>query len=243
MSEDPTNKRVVVVTGAASGIGLAIAQHLESAGWIVAALDRSWSSPSSVGHGYEVDVTDEAQVVETLQAIDDELGPIRGAVTSAGVFLFADPVDITADQFRTVIDVNLTGTFLVAREAARAMRRHGGGSIVTVSSVSGLLTAPGRAAYASSKGGVMALTRSLAVDLAASGIRVNSIAPGLVHTPLFDANHSPELRDARLTTVPMGRLGEPHEIASVAEFLLGDRSSFVTGQTWAVDGGVSIQSK
>jgi NAD(P)-dependent dehydrogenase (short-subunit alcohol dehydrogenase family) len=238
-----TGSKAVIVTGGASGIGRVTAGHLSSAGWAVASVDRVWDDETNAAvRCYTADVTDEDAVQRTVEQVQRELGPLRGVVTCAGVILIADPLEMSAAHFRRVLDVNVTGTYLIARAAAKAMARTGGGSIVTISSVSGLLAAPQRSAYSASKAAVLGLTRSLAVDLAGYSIRVNAIAPGSVSTPMLDSVHSPQLRQAVLASVPMGRLGESAEVAEVAEFLLSDRASFVTGQTWAVDGGQSIQA-
>ncbi len=234
--------RCAVVTGAASGIGRATAEHLVRAGWTVAGVDLSWPDEEVPFRRYPADVTDESSISAAVAQADDELGPVRGLVASAGVIEVVDPLQMEPAAFRRVLDVNVTGTFLAAQACARLMAGHGGGSIVTISSVSGLLAAPNRAAYSASKGAVIALTRSLAVDLAGRGIRVNAIAPGSVSTPLFASVQSPELQRAVLSSIPMGRFGSPEEVAAVAGFLLGEETAFVTGQTWGVDGGQSVQA-
>jgi NAD(P)-dependent dehydrogenase (short-subunit alcohol dehydrogenase family) len=142
------------------------------------------------------------------------------------------------DLFRKILDVNVVGTFIVARAAARVMKNTGGGAIVNLSSVSGLRGGKGRSAYGASKGAVVVLTQVLANDLARYKIRVNSVAPGPVDTPMVKAVHTAGDRELWMRRVPMRRYAEPGEIASVVEFLLdGTRSGFVTGEIVAVDGG------
>lgn len=246
---------VVVVTGGGSGIGAATGRVLTERGWTVALVDRAWPTENEHGtlpgegtpddHGatrWTADVTDDLAVRSLVTRIRARLGAIRGAVTCAGVIETADTLDTTAESFRRVLDVNVTGTFLVARECARAMAGSGGGSIVTVSSVSGLLAAPQRASYGASKGAIIALTRVFALDLADRGVRVNCVAPGATQTPLMRSAQPEALSAGIRAATPQHRAADPREIAEVVDFLLDDRSGFVTGQTWAVDGGQSIQA-
>ncbi|TCT03996.1 SDR family NAD(P)-dependent oxidoreductase [Aquabacter spiritensis] len=238
----------VLVTGGASGIGLALVEDLLKAGWRVVAADVSEANLAATqaalaGHGnalrvLQLDVTDEPAVVETVAAVDRDFGPLRGVVNCAGIARDVPALDTSADLFRKILDVNLVGTFVVAREAARAMKANGGGSIVNIASVSGQRGNLGRSAYGSSKAGVILLTQVMAVELAADNVRVNAVAPGPIETPLVKALHTNEARAAWMRTVPMKRYAAPGEVAGAIAFLLdGTKSGFVTGQTLGVDGG------
>jgi NAD(P)-dependent dehydrogenase (short-subunit alcohol dehydrogenase family) len=239
--------RVALVTGGASGIGLATARRLLGAGWKVAVLDRNEEALAAVraelgtGSGVllaNLDVTDEAAVRATIAEATAALGGLDGVVNSAGIAADIPALETPVDLFRRVLDINVVGTFLVAREAARLMKDKGGGAIVNMASVSGVRGSKGRSAYGASKGAVIVLTQVLANDLARFGIRVNAVAPGPVDTPMIKTMHTPEDRALWLRHVPMRRYAEPDEIASVIEFLLdGTRSGYVTGEIVAADGG------
>ena len=150
-------------------------------------------------------------------------------------------LDTSADLFRKMLEVNLIGSFVVSREAAQRMRQRGRGSIVNIASVSGIKGNNGRVAYGASKGGVIHMTKVMAVELAPLGIRVNAIAPGPIETPMVQEVHTPEVRAAWMATVPQRRYGTPDEIAGAAIFLLDERkSSYITGQTICVDGGFTV---
>jgi NAD(P)-dependent dehydrogenase (short-subunit alcohol dehydrogenase family) len=232
-----------LVTGGASGIGLATVHRLVADGWTVVAADRD---PAALGAlpddprivGAEVDVTDEQGVEEVVALADGLAGGLGAVVTCAGVVRNASAIDVAAADMRFTLDVNVVGTFLACRAAARRMLAAGrGGALVTISSVSGLRGGQERSAYAASKAAVVALTQVLAVELGPAGIRANCVAPGATETPLVSVAQPPPVKRAVLDAIPLGRYGHPAETAAVIAFLAGHESGFVTGQTWGVDGG------
>ena len=239
--------RVALITGAGSGIGRATVARLLDAGWKVAAVDRDEAALASLAHRIAkpqrlftqvLDVTNEPATEKAIAMAGEALSRIDGVVNSAGIAADIPALDTPVDLFRKMLDVNVVGTFIVARAAARLMRNTGGGSIVNISSVAGLRGGKGRSAYGASKGAVIVLTQVLANDLAPHSIRVNAVAPGPVDTPMAQAMHSERDRAQWLRHIPMRRYARPDEIANVIEFLLdGARSSYVTGEIVAVDGG------
>lgn len=247
MAQESSGPRTAIVTGGASGIGLATAERLLAEGWRVciadlvpdnlAAAERALAAGDRARF-VQLDVTDEAAVVEAVTLCDRDFGPVRGLVGSAGTGRDVPCLETSAETFRKILDVNLVGLFVAAREAAKCMRTHGGGAIVSVGSVSGLRGNLGRVAYGASKGAIVTLTQVMAVELATHGIRVNAVAPGPVETPLVSAIHTPAVRANWLDAVPQRRYGAPHEIAGTIAFLLDEaRASYLTGQVIAVDGG------
>ena len=240
--------RVALITGAASGIGLASVAALVKAGWRVAAIDRDAASLASLKVEYSTtkdvltasaDVTDEAGIDKIVDDVVKHFGRLDGVVNSAGIAADIPALDTPVDLFKRILDVNVIGSFIVARAAARAMKASGvGGAIVNIASISGLRGSKGRVAYGASKGAVVTMTQVLANDLAAFGIRVNAIAPGPIETPMVAKVHSKADRDLYMRYVPMARYGTPQEIASAAVFLLdGAVSGYITGEILAVDGG------
>ena len=239
--------RVALITGGASGIGLATAERLLASGWKVAIVDRDQKGLEAQRklHGSAanvflatLDVTDESAAQAIVRQVCEKLGGLDGVVNSAGIAADIPALDTPVDLFRKILDVNVVGSFIVARAAAQVMKDRGGGAIVNMASVSGLRGSKGRSAYGASKGAVVVLTQVLANDLARYGIRVNAVAPGPVDTPMVKAMHVDKDRALWSRHLPMRRYGEPDEIASVIEFLLdGTKSSFMTGEIVAVDGG------
>ncbi|HEX3567192.1 MAG TPA: SDR family NAD(P)-dependent oxidoreductase [Acidimicrobiales bacterium] len=245
------DQRTYVVSGAASGIGKALSLLLLGQGASVIALDRDSNALEHLADdgGSErllptaLDVSDEAAVAEAIEAGVARLGPLAGVATCAGVFVggdFAPIADIELDQFLSVLTVNLVGTFLVAKHSLRHLRRPGG-SVVTVASTAALRGHGRGAGYTASKGGVVAFTRLMAVQYGPEGIRANCVCPGGTNTPMtMGAFTTPKGLEAVRRTYPLQRAGEAHEPATVISFLLSDASSFVTGTTIPVDGGVVI---
>jgi NAD(P)-dependent dehydrogenase (short-subunit alcohol dehydrogenase family) len=240
--------KVALVTGGGQGIGRAVAMRFAGEAAAVLVGDVVEAKARTVAEeitraggralGLAVDVTDPRQVEDMVAAARREFGRVNVLVTCAGVLEFGTAADTTLEKWNRVIGVNLTGTFLAAKAAIPAMIDSGGGAIVTISSSTGAHDAsPGNVAYVASKGGVMMLTKAIALDHAASGIRANSIAPGPTATPMLQSVMTPKELERFGAAMPIGRLARPEEIAAAAVFLASDEASYVTGAVFAIDGG------
>jgi NAD(P)-dependent dehydrogenase (short-subunit alcohol dehydrogenase family) len=240
-------ERVAFVTGAASGIGLATARLLLAEGWKVAIADRDGAALDKAALALDggprvlalpLDITDEAAVAQAVARAEEALGGLDGIVNSAGIAADVPALDTKIDLFRRILDINVTGTFIVAQAGARIMKRRGGGAIVNLASIAGLRGSKGRSAYGASKGAVVTLTQVLANDLARDHIRVNAVAPGPIETPMVKALHTDSDRTLWNRFIPMKRYGTTEEIAKAIAFLLdGEKASYITGEILAVDGG------
>lgn len=235
-------KKRVAVTGAGSGIGAATARLLIARGWQVVCLDRDPAAAAKAAGDrpvIAVDVADEAAVVRAFDEVRRILGGLDALATCAGIFETTPFFDITAETFRRIHDVNVIGTFLCLREGARMMEA--GARICTVASVAGLRGGglSGTAAYASSKGAVLALTKNAARVLGPKGIAVNTIAPGVIETPFVAGPLAePGTRQRLEALTSFNRLGTPEEIAEAVCWLLSPEASYVHGATLVADGGM-----
>jgi NAD(P)-dependent dehydrogenase (short-subunit alcohol dehydrogenase family) len=235
-------QRVALVTGAASGIGRACVQRLVAAGTAVAAVDLDAGAMADLDVlALAADVSDDDAVQDAVARAEAELGPLDAVVNVAGITGSADAgaCHVTpVHEWRRVLDVNLTGPFLVCRAALGGMLERGAGSIVNVASAAGLIAFPGRCAYSASKGGVVQLTRSLAADYAARGIRANAVCPGMVDTPMTRWRlDQPELRAAVLEKIPAARVATADEVAEAVVLLAGDGLAYMNGAMLVLDGG------
>lgn len=235
--------RVAMVTGGASGIGLAVVRRYVGAGARVVVGDRNSHALEAVATELGdaaatlvMDVTDERAVDALAERAIQQFGRLDIAVNCAGLGAFAPIVDLTEAQWDTVLDICLKGVFFSLKHAARRMQR--GGSVINIASINAVQPAEGMAAYCAAKAGVVMLTKVGALELGPHGIRVNAIAPGLVDTPLTQFQRDRELvRSAYLAEIPLGRVGTPEDIASAALFLASDDASWINGETLFVDGG------
>jgi NAD(P)-dependent dehydrogenase (short-subunit alcohol dehydrogenase family) len=237
--------RVAIVTGGGSGIGAATARRFAAEGATVAIFDRDAETASAVaaevsGHSYALDVRDGDEVAEVIDRVAQTLGQVDILVNNAGTGDLRPLHTVDDKLWHRLIDVNLTGTFNATRAVIPFMLETGGGAIVNIASVSGLAPTRNEAAYSAAKAGVIALTKSGALEYGPT-VRVNCVAPGHVRTPMTTVwEQMPDAFEPIAAAIPLGRIGEADEVAEAILFLASDRASYITGQTLVVDGGVIL---
>ena len=236
--------RVAVVTGGASGIGLATCTRLAADGFTVAVLDiKPADTQDGAALALRCDVTDESDVEAAMAAVLERFGRIDVLVNNAGITGSQQAArchETPVAEWDRVHAVNVRGPFLCSRAVLPSMVARGSGHIITIASVAGFIAFPGRCAYTASKGAALMLTRSIAVDYAAAGIRANAVCPGMVYTPMTSWRlDQPELRAAVEDRIPVGRVAVPEEIADAVALLASGRLGYMTGHPLVVDGGMS----
>jgi 3-oxoacyl-[acyl-carrier protein] reductase len=237
--------RVALVTGGSRGIGAAVARELGAAGARVAVNYRSSADAAEQiaedigGIAVEGNVGDPAEAAALVAQVEEKLGDLDCLVNNAGITRDGLIARMSDDDWEAVVETNLRGTFNTCRAVSRKMLRRRSGSIVNLTSVVGIHGNPGQANYAASKAGIIGLTKALARELGTRGVRVNAVAPGYIDTELTSVLPE-EVRNAILGSTPLGRLGEPEDVARAVRFLCSDESAFVTGAVLLVDGGLGM---
>ncbi|MFK5978064.1 MAG: SDR family oxidoreductase [Rhizobiaceae bacterium] len=241
-----TDNKVVLITGAARGIGLATAKVFLDDGWDVCILDNNATTLAAAEVELNLsnnvlaihsDVSDPKQVKESVDKIVDRFGRLDALVNNAGIANFKTIGETTFEEWREIMATNLDGPFLCSQACVPVMEKSGGGSIVNITSISGLRASTLRVAYGTSKAGLMHLTKQQAVELGEKGIRANAVAPGPVNTEMAKKVHDAAIRQAYHDMIPTNRYGLEEEIANTILFLSSEKASFITGQLISVDGG------
>lgn len=240
----PLCGRHAVVSGASRGIGAAVAEALARAGCVVTGLSRTGGADTDSIRHIQVDLADAASVPHLAAGLFSTTSQLDILVNAAAISLPADlggDLAVETNRMRRTLEVDVVAPYALALAAAPALRRSGRGSVINITSINSILGFPGNPPYVAAKSALSGLTRAMAVDLAPSGIRVNSIAPGYVHTAMTEKSHAdPALNSQRRRHTLLDRWGRPEEIAQVAVFLASDSSSYITGQELVVDGGWTI---
>jgi len=233
----------VLITGGAGGIGSATARRFLEEGTRVYIFDRDEAAcqrllrdlPNLEGY-ILVDVADPDSVARAFDELDKRAGGLDILINNAGISIRHPFMDITPQEWRRVLDINLNGVFYVAQQSARRMLAQGGGVIVNMGSSNGLMGYPYYADYNASKAGVIELSRSMALELGPT-VRVNAVCPGFIMTPMQEAEYTPEMRKAFENKVPLKKLGKPDDVAALFVFLASDEAGFITGHYFVIDGG------
>lgn len=243
--------KTALVTGAGSGLGAAIAARMADTGYRVALLDidgeaaerQAAALPGAIG--LACDVTDEARVIAVVAELCEVFGGAPDAlVNNAGIVRFGDIMDHSAEDFRRVLDVNLTGAFIMSREVGRRMAARGSGAIVNITSLNAVAPSPDAGAYPAAKAGLATLTQHMALVLGPKGVRVNAVGPGFVNSGMSSPIYAdPAVEETRAATVPARRIGLAENVADAVLFLASDQASYILGQHLMVDGGVSFSLK
>ncbi len=247
---DRLNGKVVAITGGAAGIGFSTAEACAREGAKLALIDLNGADAEASAaklkdsKGYAGNVTDEAAMTTAFDAILKDFGQIDGLVNNAGIAGFAPMHEETLEGWERMMAVNVTGTFLASRAVLPGMLERGTGAIVNFGSVAGMVGIPTMASYCAAKGAIVNMTRQMAADYSGKGVRVNAVNPGTVASTgmgkqLLGSDMDPETLAKRLSKYPIGRFGEPKDIAEAVVFLLSDQAAFVTGSLFAVDGGMT----
>jgi len=237
--------KVVIVTGAGSGIGKGCVDLLLSQGATVAGWDLSSAPVRKNYWHYIVDVRKEDTITHALEDVLARFGRVDALINCAGVFSCSKPFyEINQEEWARVLDTNLTGVFLVSKQVCRTMMENKQGRIVNISCIRSRLFKQNMADYASAKGGVVALTSAMALDLAPYNIRVNSVAPGFTYTGVTNESYArPEVKEKKEAIIPVGRIARPEDIGRVVLFLLTDAADYINGTTIFVDGGFTVVSR
>ncbi len=241
----------IVITGAASGIGRATALRLSDEGAKVCILDLDLEAGSNVAkeieaagssaRAFAVDITDEAGVESALSEFEAAAGPVAGLINNAGWDVARPFLETDLTLWRKIIEINLVGPLIVTKAVLSRMQEHGRGRIVSIASDAGRVGSSGESVYAACKGGIISFSKSVARELAKTGITLNVVSPGPTDTPLFaNFDETGKLAKALERAIPMGRLGQPSDYPGIIAFLLSDDAAFVTGQVISVSGGLTM---